>query len=513
MDEDRPRDLQRLVSRCLEITFDLLAPTYLSLHLKMGFSPVSLTAPDLGDESLAEISSTKDLQPLSAGLSVSDDKGEKRNLRSWLGKLGELELLVPPRALEVKEKSRPILGTSKYHRQLIASVLADAILDGCRIIYAGILTELIQALSDPRIDSPRRWQEALEVSLKKAGLCWVAAEAPEGAQPVGRAEVVAGWRRLIEVPRVYKGTYVFPCRTLCGASSIIRLKLPGFESGWLWIGVPRKDFGAELEDPPSPWLSFLTRAAENAGSVLARIQARAEIDQLSRQAVVGQALVAQSTVIHEIKSHANGFVSGLSTLRSALEDGEILMSSEYQELLEGQHEEAQQLQEMTRPLTRIRAFDDQRPASVNEAARAVESLYRTRLHSQDVDLVVELPADFPQVNIPFYVLTMALANLVSNSLDAFQSPGMVVLRGTANEHHVLLTVKDNGPGIPGNIEVFAAGTTTKKTGSGLGLWLTRTSLRNESGRIELTSRTPGNTTFEIQLPIPHAKGDLDGSTA
>ncbi len=437
-----------MVSRYLAITYDLLAPTYLSVHLKMGFSQVSLTAPDPGDESLAEICSAKDLQPLSTGLSVSDDKGEQHNKRSWLGKLGELTLFVPTRALEVKEKSRPILGTSRYHRQLIASVLADAILDGCRIIYAGILTELIQALSDPRIDSARRWRKALEASLKKAGLCWVVAEAPEGAPLLGPAEVVAGWDNLTKVPRLWGGTHVFPCRTLCGAHSIIRLELPGFESGWLWIGVPRKDFGAELEDPPSPWLSFLTRAAENAGSVLAQIQAHAEIDQLSRQAAVGQALVAQSTVIHEIKGHANGFVSGLGTLRSALVDGDILMGSGYPELLADLLEEAQQLQEMTRPLTRIRAFDDQRPASVIEAARAVENLYRTRLYSQDVQLAVELPADLPQVNIPFYVLSMALANLVSNSLDAFQSRGTIVLRGMANEHHVFVTCRTMARAFP-----------------------------------------------------------------
>lgn len=76
---------------------------------------------------------------------------------------------------------------------------------------------------------------------------------------------------------------------------------------------------------------------------------------------------------------------------------------------------------------------------------------------------------------------------------------------------VLLTVEDNGPGIPTEFleEVFAAGFTTRQAGRawpetahhGLGLSIVRTLVENAGGRVRAAAAPGGGTRVEIELPI------------
>jgi signal transduction histidine kinase len=69
---------------------------------------------------------------------------------------------------------------------------------------------------------------------------------------------------------------------------------------------------------------------------------------------------------------------------------------------------------------------------------------------------------------------------------------------------VVVEITDNGPGIPprSSRKIFRAGFTTKKRGWGLGLTLVKRIVEEyHNGRITLRKSKPGETTFEIQLPV------------
>ncbi|HDL01684.1 MAG TPA: HAMP domain-containing histidine kinase, partial [candidate division Zixibacteria bacterium] len=71
-------------------------------------------------------------------------------------------------------------------------------------------------------------------------------------------------------------------------------------------------------------------------------------------------------------------------------------------------------------------------------------------------------------------------------------------------HYVMLEILDNGKGISSSAarKIFRAGFTTKKRGWGLGLTLVKRIIEEyHGGKINLKKSKPGETLFEIQLPV------------
>lgn len=117
-------------------------------------------------------------------------------------------------------------------------------------------------------------------------------------------------------------------------------------------------------------------------------------------------------------------------------------------------------------------------------------------------------------------LIQVFLNLVKNAAEAAPTEGGEVTLGTAFQHGLTLattgnssrvqlplvvTVQDNGQGIPADIRphLFDPFVTSKATGSGLGLSLVAKIVGDHGGIIELDSQ-PRRTTFRVMLPIAQA---------
>ena len=109
-----------------------------------------------------------------------------------------------------------------------------------------------------------------------------------------------------------------------------------------------------------------------------------------------------------------------------------------------------------------------------------------------------------------------LVNLVKNAAEAVSSPGRIDIRLRERrkpEPHLLLTVEDNGPGIPEALRetVFTPRFTTKSEQGtdqrwsaahrGLGLSITRAILEAAGGRITANESSAGGARLEIELPV------------
>lgn len=117
-------------------------------------------------------------------------------------------------------------------------------------------------------------------------------------------------------------------------------------------------------------------------------------------------------------------------------------------------------------------------------------------------------------------LTRVMVNLVKNAVDAMPSGGRIQIElrelptGAGAVAALLLTVDDNGPGIPEqNLErIFESGYTTRGKGAaaagswaaahrGLGLAISRSIVESAGGCIRALNRPQGGARFEIQLPV------------
>ena len=101
-------------------------------------------------------------------------------------------------------------------------------------------------------------------------------------------------------------------------------------------------------------------------------------------------------------------------------------------------------------------------------------------------------------------LIQVLLNLVKNAFEAVEgiSDATIDIGIAASKKGTLITVKDNGQGIsPDQIdEVFTPFFTTKDSGTGIGLSLSKQIIRNHRGTISVQSRPNESTVFSIEIP-------------
>lgn len=102
------------------------------------------------------------------------------------------------------------------------------------------------------------------------------------------------------------------------------------------------------------------------------------------------------------------------------------------------------------------------------------------------------------------LLECALSNLVRNALQTGKKKCRVKISARAHEGRVEIDTADNGPGVPVEIRerLFERGISGKKrgSGSGLGLWLSRSLLEAYGGQISLIDTGAGGSTFRISIP-------------
>ena len=114
-----------------------------------------------------------------------------------------------------------------------------------------------------------------------------------------------------------------------------------------------------------------------------------------------------------------------------------------------------------------------------------------------------LPPDLPLISGVKDQLVQVFLNLILNAIDATEKEGRIDLAVSLEPGAVLVQVSDEGCGIAPEqaAKLFRPYFTTKKHGTGLGLFVTRRMVRDHGGDIQFVS-TPGEgTTFTVRLPL------------
>jgi signal transduction histidine kinase len=99
------------------------------------------------------------------------------------------------------------------------------------------------------------------------------------------------------------------------------------------------------------------------------------------------------------------------------------------------------------------------------------------------------------------LLRGAIANLIENAMQAAPA-GRVRLGSSSVDSKVLITVEDDGPGVPAELlpKIFDPYFSTKSTGTGLGLAIARKAIEEHGGHVHAENLNPG-LKIEIELPL------------
>ncbi len=130
-------------------------------------------------------------------------------------------------------------------------------------------------------------------------------------------------------------------------------------------------------------------------------------------------------------------------------------------------------------------------------------LHKKELADHGIAISVDLSSHGLLIQADKTMIEQVLINLIKNAIQAFdaQLEKKIQLSAYDNEGHVIISVKDNGNGIDADAleRIFVPFFTTKKTGSGIGLSLSRQIMRQHGGQITVKSKLGEGTEFLLRF--------------
>jgi signal transduction histidine kinase len=233
-----------------------------------------------------------------------------------------------------------------------------------------------------------------------------------------------------------------------------------------------------------------------------RMALEEKLRQQDRLAALGKVV---GGVAHEVRNPLNSIQLTLQLLDRRLKKG-IASTSEVQECL-------QEMDRLDMIVSRLLAFG--RPAMTNRRPQEIAPLIFQAIkmvHDPMQKKNVQIDAARLEENLAADVdgpqIVQVLINLMLNAIEASPIAGTVKLTAGSLDANICIKIADEGTRIPDEVQrhVFDAYYTTKPTGSGLGLAVSREIVVNHGGALAFESENTG-TTFILLLPIERSAAD------
>ncbi len=226
---------------------------------------------------------------------------------------------------------------------------------------------------------------------------------------------------------------------------------------------------------------------------------------IGRVSIVGE---MATSLAHELNQPL-AVISGcahvcLDTLRSG--------RSGMGEMLDSIEQVAEQAQRASEIIRRTRRFlrkeeDEQRPIDINDAIHGIGDLLRVDAHEQGATIGLDLAEGLPQVWADLIQLQQVVLNLTHNGMEAMaecrSSQRQLTIQTSAVDGGAIeVAVRDTGHGIPASnlARIFDPFFSTKPSGLGMGLAISRSIIEAHGGRLWATSNAGSGTVFRFTLP-------------
>lgn len=231
-------------------------------------------------------------------------------------------------------------------------------------------------------------------------------------------------------------------------------------------------------------------------------QAREKLNRMARVTAMG---TMASTLAHELNQPLAAAANYMNALRVIDAKGGTAPGVDRAEVLALA---AQSVNEAGTIIKKIRSFTggavlERQPENVSGlVAMAVRGL-KDQLGDAIPTILKHIP-DGLTVRVDALQIEQVLSHLLRNAADALagRKDGRITLAATETKTSIILSIADNGPGIPEDRAggLFSPFRSSKRDGVGLGLSLCRTMVEAHGGHLTLEKHDSSSCTFIVQLP-------------
>jgi len=271
----------------------------------------------------------------------------------------------------------------------------------------------------------------------------------------------------------------------------------------------------EMQSSGQPYFTGFVRDLTEQQQTQTRLQQlQSELVHVSRLSAMGE---MASALAHELNQPLSAISNYMKGSRRLLADSTDVNAPKIEAALDRAAEQAIRAGDIIR---RLRAFfareaSEKRVESLSKLIEEAGALGLTGAREQGVFLRFHLDPACDLVLADRVQIQQVLVNLFRNALEAMATSThreLIASNSKATDDMIEIAVSDTGHGFADDTRanLFQPFFTTKETGMGVGLSISRTIIETHGGRLWAETNQAGGATFRFTLPAGSAKDVTDG---
>jgi signal transduction histidine kinase len=218
-----------------------------------------------------------------------------------------------------------------------------------------------------------------------------------------------------------------------------------------------------------------------------------------------------AVVAHEVRNSLNFINLSIDQIRAKHTDGDAGLRRNLQRNLQNVKDEIGRLNHLVSDFLTVGRQMPPAPApcDLRVVLEEAVTLAEKQGRRQNIAIITELPEGLPILNLDAAQIKTCFLNILTNAIQAMPQGGEIHITAQCapakgGPGFLQLRFRDTGPGIPfeEREKVFTPFYSTKATGFGLGLAITKKVVEDHAGRVFVTAGEPRGTVVVIELPLP-----------
>jgi len=213
---------------------------------------------------------------------------------------------------------------------------------------------------------------------------------------------------------------------------------------------------------------------------------------------------------HDLRNPLNG-IQGLSLL---LTDDEVIDEKEKKTLMRQIHKSSCDMLKLVDDLLNISSIESG-GFELDQQSTPLDLIVQERIElitivAKTKNIIIESNLDsVPNIQMDINRMSQVIDNLLSNAIKFSNSGTKIFVHVSQKNDRVLLSIKDQGQGIPSEeigllfnaFRKLSIRPTDGEVSTGLGMWIVKNIIDAHSGKISVESEVNVGSTFTVSLPI------------